>query len=131
GGGTVPQPAPTPPAAIVNASVDLALVAQGGPDGESTAAAGITAPSAADPTAQSAGPGTVLPGNQATAGNQAATTEQTAPTSAAGADQAALAVNGDAAPPPDQQQATQASNDAAPKENCQPAPETAAPQPLT
>jgi flagellar hook-length control protein FliK len=130
GDGTVPQPVPTPPAAIVNVSVDVVLVAQGAPNGESTAAAGITAPSAADPTAQSAGPGTVLPASQATAGNQAATTEQTAPTSAAGADNAALAVNGDTADEPDQQQATQGSNDPAPKETGKPAPEQAAAKPV-
>src|SRR5262249_60549915 len=79
GGGTVPQPAPTPPAAIVNISVDVVLVAQGAPDGDSTAAAGITAPPAADPTAQSAGPRTGLPGDQTTAGNPTAATQQNPP----------------------------------------------------
>jgi flagellar hook-length control protein FliK len=130
GDGTVPQPVPTPPAAIVNVSVDVVLVAQGAPDAESTAAAGITAV-AADPAAQPAGPDTGLPGNQTTAGNQAAATEQTAPTSAAGADKAALAVSGDTPAQPDQQQATQASNDPAPKQTDKPAPEATASKPIT
>jgi flagellar hook-length control protein FliK len=127
GDGAVPQP--VPPAATVNVSVEVVLVAQGVPDGESTAAAGITAPSA-DPTAPIAGPDTALPGDQAAAENEAAAPEQTAPASAAGTDEMALAVDGDPTAPPNQQPtATQASNDPAPTETGKSAPEQAASKP--
>lgn len=129
GDGTVPQP--VPPAAIVNVSVDVVLVAQGALDGESTAAAGITAQSA-DPTAQSPGADTAVPGDQATAENQAAAPEQTAPAQAAGIDEVALVVDGDGAAQPDQQPtSTPASNDPAPTEAGKSAPEQAASKPTT
>jgi flagellar hook-length control protein FliK len=124
GDGSVPQP--VPPAAIVNVSVDV-LVAQGAPDGESTAAAGITALSA-DPTAPSAGPDTALPGDQATAENQTATPEQTVPAQTAGTDKVALAVDGDPAAQANEQLTTpQASID--PVETGKSAPEEAAAKP--
>jgi flagellar hook-length control protein FliK len=124
GDGNVPQP--VPPAAIVTVSVDVALAAQGAPDGESTTAAG-TAAVPVDPAAQLAKSDT--PNDQATAENQTATPEQAASAQVAGADKVALAVDGDGTQPDQQPTATQASNDPAPTETGKSALEQAASKP--
>lgn len=71
GNGTIPQP--VPPAAVV--SVDIALAAQGTTEGDSTAAAGITA-SPATPAVKLAEPDSALTGDQQGSRQPAATPDK-------------------------------------------------------
>ena len=113
-----PVPQSTPPAAIVNVSVDVVMVAQGTSEGDGTAPAGTTA-APVNPAAQLTEP--VLPGEQPTAENQPA--EQVAP----GANEAVLAVNADGTAQAEHQPAaTQTSNDPASAGTGKPAPEQTA-----
>ena len=116
-------PQPVPPAVVV--SVDVTLAAQGAAEGDSTATAGIMAPPA-NPAIQLAAADAALAANQPAPDSQAPTPEQAATAQAAG-DKATLAVNGEAAAPPDQQTAMQASNDPALKETGKPAAEASKP----
>jgi flagellar hook-length control protein FliK len=121
--GPVPQSAP--PAAIVNVSVEVVLVAQGTPESDGTAPAGTTA-APANPSAQLAEPGAALPAQQPMAENQAAASEQPAPPPGPGANEPVLAVDG-TVEANDQPAATQASNDPASAETGKPTAEQTKP----